>query len=74
MLVDKEKACGEKAMAPLKGSWSVDGCSIVMDGWTDCRNRPLINIIVSSISDPYFLKAIDCFDQEKNTMFLKDHL
>ena len=60
-------------MAPLKGSWSVDGCSIVMDGWTDCRNRPLI-IIDSSISGPYFLKAIDCSGQEKNTMFLKDHL
>ena len=45
-----------------------------MDGWTDCRNRPLINIIVSSISGPYFLKAIDCSGQEKNTMFLKEQL
>ena len=74
VLVDKEKACLEKAMAPLKGSWSVDGCSIVMDGWTDCRNRPLINIIISSITGPYFLRAIDCSGQEKNDVFLKDQL
>lgn len=74
VLVDKEKARLEKAMSPLKASWSADGCSIVMDGWTDCRNRPLINIIVSSISGPYFLKAIDCSGQEKNTMFLKEQL
>ena len=74
VLVDKEKARLEKAMSPLKASWSVDGCSIVMDGWTNCKTRALINIIVSSISSPYFLKAIDCFSQENNTMFLKDQL
>ena len=74
VLVDKEKARLEKSMAPLKGSWYVDGCSIVMDGWTDCRNRPLINIIVSSVSGPYFLRAIDCTGQEKNAMFLKEQL
>eukprot|EP00253_Pinus_taeda_P035891 PITA_35891 len=74
VLVDKEKSRLERAMAPLKASWSVDGCSIVMDGWTDCRNRPLINIIVSSMSGPYFLRAIDCSGQEKNAMFLKDQL
>ena len=45
-----------------------------MDGWTDCRNRQLINIIVSSMSGPYFLRAIDCSGQEKNTIFLKDQL
>ena len=73
-LVDKEKAPLEKAMSPLKASWSVDGCSIVMDGWTGCRNCPLINIIVSSIFGPCFLKAIDCSSQEKNTMFLKGQL
>ena len=74
LLVDKEKSHLEKAMAPLKASWSVDGCSIVMDGWTDCRNHQLINIIVSSMSSPYFLTTIDCSSQEKNTMFLKDQL
>ena len=72
--MDKEKNRLEKTMAPLKGSWSVDGCSIIMDGWSDCQNRPLINIVISSISGPYILRAIDCSGQEKNVVFLKDQL
>ena len=74
MLVDKEKAYLEKAMAPLKESWSVDGCSIAVDGSTDSQNRPLINIIVSSISSPFFLKAIDCSNQKQTNLFLKDQI
>ena len=74
VLVDKVKNRLEKTMALLKGSWSVDGCSIIMDGWTDCRNHPLINIIISSITGPYFLRPVDCSGQEKNVVFLKDQL
>eukprot|EP01018_Ginkgo_biloba_P009596 Gb_00241 [translate_table: standard] len=60
----KEKACVEE-VAPLKHAWTIDGCSIVMDGWTDVHNRPLLNIIVST-SGPYFFRAIDYLGQEKN--------
>jgi hypothetical protein len=74
VLVNKEKSRFEKVMAPLKVSWSLDECSIVMDGWRDCQNRPLINIIVSSISGPNFLKVFGCFGQEKNTLFFKEQL
>eukprot|EP01018_Ginkgo_biloba_P016151 Gb_15273 [translate_table: standard] len=73
-LVDKEKGRVEEEVAPLKHAWSIDGCSIVMDGWTDIHNRPLLNIIVSSTSGPYFLRAIDCSGKEKNTFFLRDVL
>eukprot|EP01018_Ginkgo_biloba_P019121 Gb_37880 [translate_table: standard] len=72
-LVDKKKARVEE-VAPLKHTWSIDGCSIVMDGWIDIRNRPLLNIIVSSTSGLYFLRAIDCSGMEKNTFFLRDVL
>ena len=69
-----KKTCLEKEMDPLKASCSIDGCSIVMDGWIDCWNHPSINIIVSSKFGPYFLKAIDCVCQKNNTMFLKNQL
>eukprot|EP01018_Ginkgo_biloba_P018971 Gb_14605 [translate_table: standard] len=68
-LVDKEKGHVEEEVAPLNHAWSIDGCSIVMDRWTDIRNCPLLNIIVSSTSRPYFLRAIDCSGKEKNTFF-----
>eukprot|EP01018_Ginkgo_biloba_P007030 Gb_02764 [translate_table: standard] len=73
-LVDKEKSHVEEEVAPLKHAWSIDGCSIVMDGWTNIRNHPLLNIIVSSTSGPYFFRAIDCSRKEKNTFFLRDVL
>eukprot|EP01018_Ginkgo_biloba_P019120 Gb_37872 [translate_table: standard] len=73
-LVDKEKSCVEEEVAPLKHAWSIDGCSIVMDSWTDICNRPLLNIIVSSTSGPYFLRVIDCSRMKKNTFFLRDVL
>eukprot|EP01018_Ginkgo_biloba_P012496 Gb_29949 [translate_table: standard] len=59
-LVDKEKARVEEEVAPLKHAWTIDGCSIVMDGWTNVQNHPILNIIVPSTSGPYFFRAIDC--------------
>lgn len=74
VLVDKEKTYIEKIMAPLKVSWSVDGCSIVMVGWTDTQNCPFLNIIVSSTSGHYLLRAIVCSEKNINAVFLKDRL
>eukprot|EP01018_Ginkgo_biloba_P032854 Gb_14489 [translate_table: standard] len=73
-LVNKEKVRVEEEVAPLKRAWSIDGYSIVMDGLTDVCNCPLLNIIMSSTSGPYFCRAIDCSGQEKNVIFLRDAL
>ena len=40
-----------------------------MIGWTDTRNRPLINIMLSTLKGPHFFKAIDCSGEEKNASF-----
>lgn len=31
--------------------WSTKGCTIMTDGWTDRRNRTLLNFLVSSAGD-----------------------
>eukprot|EP01018_Ginkgo_biloba_P028732 Gb_40033 [translate_table: standard] len=72
-LVVKEESCVEE-VAPLKHAWSIDGCSIVIDGWTNIHNCPLLNIIVSSTFGPYFFRAIDYSRKVKNTFFLRDVL
>ncbi len=36
------------------------GCSIIMDGLTVIRSRPLINIIITCTEGPFFLRVIDC--------------
>ena len=45
------------------------GCSIVMDGCTDTRHRPLINVIGTSTVGSYFLKAVDCSGKRKDADF-----
>jgi hypothetical protein len=56
-------------MEDLRKSWVVYGCSIVMDGWTNIQQRPLLNIIVTSLKGPYFLREIDCSRKMKDAAF-----
>eukprot|EP01018_Ginkgo_biloba_P019824 Gb_35912 [translate_table: standard] len=44
-----------------------------MDGWTDRRNRPLLNIMVSCPRGPYFMRAID-LEGKKNAIFQSELL
>ena len=53
----------------MRATWVKSGCSIVMDGWTDITKRPLINIIVTCIDGPFFLRAIDCSGKRKDATF-----
>ena len=53
----------------IKEVWVRSGCSIVMDGWTDITKRPLINIIVTCVDGPFFLRAIDCSGKRKDAAF-----
>ncbi|GER51741.1 hAT transposon superfamily [Striga asiatica] len=42
-----------------KSSWAVTGCSILADSWRDCRDRTLINILVSCPRGVYFVCSVD---------------
>ena len=59
-LLDKGVTRMQRLMGDLKQSWLRLGCSIVMDGWTDIQQRPLLNVIVTFPAEPYFFRAIDC--------------
>ena len=56
----------EGILAPVCASWSSSWVSIVSDGWTDIRRRPLINIIAISPKGIMFLKAQDCSGEVKD--------
>ena len=49
----------ERDLIMLKDSWKTYGCTIVSDGWSDTRNRPIINVLASSLHGTMFLKSID---------------
>ncbi|XP_057851224.1 uncharacterized protein LOC131061516 isoform X3 [Cryptomeria japonica] len=50
-------------------SWSQKGCTIMTDGWTDRRNRTLLNFLVSCGGSTMFLKSIDASSHVKNATY-----
>eukprot|EP01018_Ginkgo_biloba_P023557 Gb_28145 [translate_table: standard] len=73
-LIDNEKSRVEKELEPVQDEWPKVGCSVIMDGWTNRRNRPLLNIMVSCPRGTYFMRAIDCSLKEKNAIFQSELL
>ncbi|XP_049936860.1 uncharacterized protein LOC116266454 [Nymphaea colorata] len=49
----------------LKLSWKATGCSVMADGWTDIKNRTLVNFLVYCPLGTMFLKSVDLSDTPK---------
>eukprot|EP01018_Ginkgo_biloba_P021118 Gb_25767 [translate_table: standard] len=73
-LIDNEKSGIQKELEPMSSEWPKVGCSIIMDGWTDRRNSPLLNIMVSCPRGPYFMRVIDFSLKEENAIFQSELL
>ena len=73
-LLKKEKELVEDFLAPIRASWGSFGVTIVSNGWTDTRRRPLINSIATSPKGAMFLKAEDCSGEVKDAQFIADIL
>ncbi|XP_021971525.1 uncharacterized protein LOC110866690 [Helianthus annuus] len=43
----------------IKATWKITGVSLLSDGWSDMRNRSLINFLVNNQYDTVFLKTVD---------------
>ena len=52
-------------MEDHKKTWKQYGCSIMLNGWTDEKSRCLINFLVNSHVDTWFMKSIDASDTIK---------
>ncbi|XP_059076669.1 uncharacterized protein LOC131875947 [Cryptomeria japonica] len=50
--------------------WKKKGCTIMTYGWTDRRNRTLLNFLVSSAGGTMFIKSIDASAHSKNATYL----
>ena len=73
-MLKKERLLIEDVLRPIRSSWANSGVSIISDGWTDIRRRPLINIIASSPTRAMFLRAEDCSGELKESHFIADVL
>ncbi|XP_039827515.1 uncharacterized protein LOC120689274 [Panicum virgatum] len=55
-------------------AWKEYGCSLMSDGWTDTRQRHLINFLANSPADTFFLGSVDASSQVANATMLADLL
>lgn len=53
-------------MKHYKSSWSETGCSIMADGWTDGRQKSLINFLIYCPKGVLFFKSVDTSAVRKN--------
>eukprot|EP00253_Pinus_taeda_P032981 PITA_32981 len=56
---------GMLVVSEFRSSWVEIGCTIKSDGWTDQRNRTLINFLISCPAGTMFLKSVDASDKVK---------
>lgn len=55
-------------------AWKRYGCTIMLDGWSDGKNKCLINFLVNSPQGTWFLKSIDASTSIKNGDLLYGYL
>ncbi|KAH7438304.1 hypothetical protein KP509_04G009500 [Ceratopteris richardii] len=65
-----EVMCTKNDLLQMREKWKQFGCSILCDGWSDTKNRPIINIMVSCIYGTMFLKSIDTSCQIKSGEYI----
>ncbi len=65
VLLDECKRDVEKDLAMIKDTWYTQGVSIVSDGWSNVKYRPLINVIAANSRGAMFMYADDFSGIEK---------
>ena len=58
-LLKSEKKSIDEIRLKHEVSWKKYGCSLMSDGWTDKRGRHLVNFLVNSLEDTFFLGIVD---------------
>ena len=64
--LDEELQCIKEQLESIKSSWEFTVCTILSDGWTDQRNRTIINFLVACPKGTMFLKSVDASSHVKD--------
>ncbi|KAJ6810180.1 uncharacterized protein M6B38_158170 [Iris pallida] len=73
-LLESEKSRIEDLSEPVRAMWKKKGVSIVADGWSDPKRKPVINVIAVSDGEPMFLNAVDTEGEAKDESYIADVL
>ncbi|KAJ9543747.1 hypothetical protein OSB04_023454 [Centaurea solstitialis] len=69
-ILKEEVKTTDEIVNDIKATWKETGVSLLSDGWSDMRNRSLINFLVNNRYGTVFLKTIDVSDCVKNAQKL----
>ncbi|XP_039063935.1 uncharacterized protein LOC120208863 [Hibiscus syriacus] len=64
----------EKDLTPFKDTWYSQGLSIVSDGWTNIKQKPLINVLVVNSRGSMFMYTEDFSGVEKTGKAIAEFL
>ncbi|RWR88536.1 hypothetical protein CKAN_01755500 [Cinnamomum micranthum f. kanehirae] len=66
-LLKKEIVHTNNLMKDHREEWARNGCSIMVDGWTDKKGRTLLNFLVNCSKGTMFVESIDASRYSKDT-------
>jgi hypothetical protein len=69
-LLQKEALSIDEYFKGFKESWVKIECTIMSNGWTDRKNRTIINFLVSCPKGTIFLKSVDASNNVKDENLL----
>eukprot|EP00253_Pinus_taeda_P002041 PITA_02041 len=72
--LDHEKAKISHSLNRMTSSWTDHGVSIVSNGWTNVKGKPLISVLAVSVSGAIFLSAYDYSDKFKTAINIVEPL
>ncbi|XP_057758220.1 uncharacterized protein LOC130978156 [Arachis stenosperma] len=71
LLADLKREC-QMVVDSYRSAWKETGCTLMADGWTDQRQRILINFLVYCSKGLCFVKSVDASSMVKNASSLCD--
>ncbi|XP_052116413.1 uncharacterized protein LOC127746600 [Arachis duranensis] len=71
LLADLKREC-QMVVDSYRSAWKETGCTLMADGWTDQRQRMLINFLVYCSKGLCFVKSVDASSMVKNASSLCD--
>ncbi|KAK3003766.1 hypothetical protein RJ639_019604 [Escallonia herrerae] len=73
-LLDREYNKVKQNLKPLMDDWDIYGMSMISDGFSNCKNQSLINVMAASKGKAMFLSAHDCSSIEKRGLNIAEIL
>jgi hypothetical protein len=73
-ILEREKQLFRDGLASFQESLQLTGATITSDGWSDVRRRPLLNLLVVSLKEEMFLKAVDMGGETKDAAYIAGQL